>query len=146
MRGLFVRGKLKLMETMIMSILEYLQNATAGKNSLDELISVFEKMCEIPVEQEEERMLLFETGTYSFSGKPMFYFSLVRQYPNEEEEYYQLHLDVMYEPTVSNSSFQQVTWSFDIEESIFDYIRKSKEYSLLKDIDIGKIDIYMDET
>jgi hypothetical protein len=106
MRGLFVRGKLKLMETMIISILEYLQNATAGKNNLDELISAFEKMCEIPAEQEEERMLLFETGTYSFSGKPMFYFSLVRQYPNEEEEYHQLHLDVMHEPTVSNSSFQ----------------------------------------
>jgi hypothetical protein len=38
-----------------------------------------------------------------------------------------------------------VTWSFDIEESIFDYIRKSKEYSSLKDIDIGKVDIYVDE-
>lgn len=129
-----------------MGILEYLQNAIVGKNNLDELILAFEKMCEIPVEQEEERMLLFETGTYSFSGKPMFYFSLVRQYPNEGEEYYQLHLDVIYEPTVSNSSFQQVTWSFDIEESIFDYIRKSKEYSSLKDMEIAKIDIFMDET
>ena len=129
-----------------MGILEYLQNATVGKNNLDEFILVFEKMCEIPIEQEEEKMLLFETGIYSFSGKPMFYFSLVRQYPNEEEEYYQLHLDIMYEPTVSISSFQQATWSFDIAESIFDYIRKSQEYSVLKDMKIAKIDIYMDET
>ena len=75
------------MERRIMSILEYLQNETVGKNTLDELILAFEKMCEIQVEQEEEKMLLFETGTYSFSGKPRFYFSLVRQYPNEEEEY-----------------------------------------------------------
>ena len=61
-----------------------------GKQSLDDLIAVFEKMCEIPIEEETEKMILFETGTYSFIGKSMFHFSLVRQYPNEEEEYYQL--------------------------------------------------------
>ena len=60
-----------------------------------------------PTEEELEKMILFETGTYSFAGKPMFNFSLVRQYLNEEEEYYQLHLDIMFEPTPDNSSFQQ---------------------------------------
>ena len=129
-----------------MSILEFLRKATVDKNNLDKLISVFEEMCEIPIEEEEEKMILFETGTYSFSGKPMFYFSLVRQYPNGEEEYYQLHLDIMFEPALSNSSFEQTIWSFEIDESIFDYIRKSKEYSVLKDIPFAKIDIFMDET
>ena len=117
-----------------------------GKQSLDDLISVFEEMCEIPIEEELEKMILFETGTYSFTGKPMFNFSLVRQYPNEEEEYYQLHLDIMFEPTSDNSSYEQATWSFEIEDNIFDYIRKSREYMCLKDIPIAKIEVYMDET
>lgn len=133
-------------EEMIMNILEFLKKEIVGKKSLDDLISVFEEMCEIPIEEELEKMILFETGTYSFTGKPMFNFSLVRQYPNEEEEYYQLHLDIMFEPTFDNSSYEQATWSFEIEDNIFDYIRKSKEYMCLKDIPIAKIDVYMDET
>ena len=123
-----------------------MKSATEGKHSLDELITVFEEMCEIPIEEEYEKMILFETGTYSFTGRPMFNFSMVRQYPNEEGEYYQLHLDIMFEPTSDNSLFQQATWSFEIEESIFDHIRQSKEYSRLKEIPIAKIDVYMDET
>lgn len=129
-----------------MNILEFLKKEIVGKQSLDDLISVFEEMCEIPIEEELEKMILFETGTYSFTGKPMFNFSLVRQYPNEEEEYYQLHLDIMFEPTFDNSSYEQATWSFEIEDNVFDYIRKSKEYMCLKDIPIAKIDVYMDET
>ena len=129
-----------------MDILDFMKSATEGKHSLDELITVFEEMCEIPIEEEYEKMILFETGTYSFTGRPMFNFSMVRQYPNEEGEYYQLHLDIMFEPTSDNSLFQQATWSFEIEESIFDHIRQSKEYSRLKEIPIAKIDVYMDET
>ena len=129
-----------------MNILEFLKKEIVGKQSLDDLISVFEEMCEIPIEEESEKMILFEAGTYSFTGKPMFNFSLVRQYPNEEEEYYQLHLDIMFEPTSDNSSYEQSTWSFEIEDNIFDYIRKSKEYMCLKNIPITMIDVYMDET
>lgn len=40
-------------------------------------------MCNMPL---KEDMILFETGTYSFTGKPMFNFSLVRQFPNDEED------------------------------------------------------------
>ncbi len=129
-----------------MNILEFLEKEIVNKHSLDDLIAAFEEMCEIPIEEENEKMILFETGTYSFTGKPMFYFSLVRQYPNEEEEYYQLHLDIMFKPIPDNSCFEQVTWSFEIEDNIFDFIRKSKEYMCLKDIPIAKIDVYMDET
>ena len=133
-------------EEMIMNILEFLEQSIVDKYCLDALISAFEEMCKIPIDEETEKMILFETGTFSFTGKSMFYFSLVRQYPNEEEEYCQLHLDIMFEPTSDNVSFQQATWSFEIEDNIFDYIRKSKEYMRLKDIPIAKIDIYMDET
>lgn len=143
---LYVRYKINFTEDISMNILEFLEKEIVDKHSLDDLISAFEEMCEIPIEEETEKMILFETGTYSFTGRPMFNFSLVRQYPNEEEEYYQLHLDIMFEPTPDNSSFQQATWSFEIEDNIFDYIRKSREYMCLKDIPIARIDVYLDET
>lgn len=129
----------------MMSPLEFLKNEIETKNSLEELISVFERMCDIPIDAEDE-MILFETGTYSFTGKPMFMFSLVRQYPNEEEEYYQIHLDIMFEPTLENSAFQQATWSDELEENIFAYIRESQEYLLLKQCVITEIEVYIDET
>lgn len=143
---LYVQYKMNSVEGMIMNILEYLERSIVDKHSLDDLISAFEEMCIISIEEETEKMILFETGTFSFTGRPMFYFSLVRQYPNEEEEYYQLHLDIMFEPTHDNSSYEQVTWSFEIEDNIFDYIRKSKEYICLKEVPIARIDVYMDET
>ncbi|HKM20911.1 MAG TPA: hypothetical protein VJZ01_02585 [Lachnospiraceae bacterium] len=32
-------------------------------------------------------MILFETGTFTFTGEPLFQISLVRQFPNDDEEY-----------------------------------------------------------
>jgi len=130
------------------NILDILKENVADKKCLDELISAFEDMCKVHIEAENkhEKMILFETGTFSFSGNPMFYMSLVRQYPNEEDEFYQLHLDIMYEPTSENSVYEQATWSFELEENIFEYIRSSEEYMLLKDVTITKIDVYIDET
>lgn len=129
-----------------MNILEFLEKEIVDKHSLEDLIAAFEEMCEIPIEKESEKMILFETETYSFTGKPMFYFSLVRQYPNEEDEYYQLHLDIMFEPTPDNSSYVQVIWSFEIEDNIFDYIRKSNEYLSLQETLVARVDVYLDET
>ena len=67
------------------SLLKYLQNRISDNSSLEDIVSVFEEMCSIPI---KEDMILFETGTYTFTGEPMFNFSLVRQFPNDEEEYY----------------------------------------------------------
>ena len=87
--GLFDRFK----RTSKDSLLGYLQNSISDNSSLEHIVSVFEEMCNMPL---KEDMILFETGTYSFTGKPMFNFSLVRQFPNDEEEYYQIHVDVLY--------------------------------------------------
>lgn len=90
--GLFDRFK----KTSKESLLGYLKNSISDNSSLEHIVSVFEEMCNMPL---KEDMILFETGTYSFTGKPMFNFSLVRQFPNDEEEYYQIHVDVLYIPT-----------------------------------------------
>lgn len=125
------------------NLLKYMKNRISDKSGLEDIVNVFEDMCSIPI---EEDMILFETGTYSFTGKPMFYFSLVRQFPNDEEEYYQIHVDVLYAPTEENKDFEQNTWNEDIEENIFDYIKKSSEFDFCKDKEFCKVDIYLDET
>lgn len=137
--GLFDRFK----KTTKESLLIYLQNRISDKSSLEDIVNVFEEMCRIPI---EEDMILFETGTYSFTGEPMFNFSLVRQFPNCEEEYYQIHVDVLYVPEEENKDFKQSIWNEDIEENIFTYIKKSQEYEYCKGKEFSKVDIYMDET
>ena len=111
--GLFDRFK----RTSKESLLGYLQNSISDNSSLEHIVSMFEEMCNMPL---KEDMILFETGTYSFTGKPMFNFSLVRQFPNDEEEYYQIHVDVLYIPTEENKDFQRTIWNEDIEEDELD--------------------------
>lgn len=131
-----------------MDILAVLNNEIAGKNTLQELIDAFESMCQVPIEgtEKEQEMILFETGTFDFTGEPLFYFSLVRQYPNEEEEFCQIHMDIHYKPDEANQRFSASVWDTDIEENIFDYIKKSEAYLALASGSIYGIDVYMDET
>lgn len=124
-------------------LIKYLQKRISDKSSLGNIIDAFEDMCNIPV---KEDMVLFETGTYSFTGEPMFEFSLVRQFPNGEDEYCQIHVDVLYIPTEDNMIFEQTVWNEDIEENIFDYIKKSPEYDCCKKKAFSKVEIYSDET
>ena len=124
-------------------LLQYLQDRISDRTGLEDIVDVFEEMCKMPI---KEDMILFETGTYFFSGEPMFYFSLVRQFPNDEEEYYQIHVDVLYMPTEENKDYKQATWNENIEENIFTYIKKSREFIICKNQEISKIEIYLDET
>ncbi len=97
-----------------MTILNYLETAITENMQLPELVDTFEKMCQMPIDSKEE-MLLYETGTFSFTGKELFYFSLVRQFPYESDEYYQLHLDVMYTPNSKNQSFSECIWNVEVD-------------------------------
>ncbi len=91
-------------------------------------------------------MVLFETGTYAFTGDELFYFSLVKQVPNNDDEYYQIHVDILYKPNRKNRRFKKSVWDDELDESIFDYIRKSKAYKYAQNDDYIKVEIYMDET
>ena len=59
--GLFDRFK----KTSKESLLGYLKNSISDNSSLEHIVSVFEEMCNMPL---KEDMILFETGTYSFTG------------------------------------------------------------------------------
>lgn len=75
--------------------IQFLKDRITDKMPLEKIVDVFEQMCSMPLEND---VILFETGTFStFSPEPLFQISLVRQYPNEEnDEYFQICVNVLY--------------------------------------------------
>ena len=124
--------------------LEFLRERITDKMSLEEMVAIFEDLCREPIDDE---MILFEVGTFtSISDKPLFQLSLVRQVPNEDEEFYQVHLDIFYEASRENQIFSESTWDEDIEENIFDYIRASEVFNYAKEQEYQAVKMYMDQT
>ena len=48
--------------------------------------------------------------------------------------------------TEENKDFERTIWNEDIEENIFNYIKKTPEFSSCKDKEFSKVEIYLDET
>lgn len=125
-------------------LIDFLKNKIRERSSLEEIVNIFERMCSIPL---EEDMILFETGTFTTSGdEPMFQISLVRQFPNEDEEFYQVHVDIFYETDDENKKMSESVWDEDLSENIFDYIRNSKAFAYAKSKEYHKVKIWCDET
>ncbi|MBQ6569617.1 MAG: hypothetical protein IJL87_05125 [Clostridia bacterium] len=137
--GLFDRFR----KTKEKDLVAFLKENINDSLSLSDIVNVFEKMCEVPIAND---MLLYETGTYHFTGEPLFYFSLVRQLPSGEEEYYQIHVDVLYKPSSESQKYKNAVWNEDIDGDFFDYIRNSEAFKCASSEIIKKIDIYKDET
>ena len=124
--------------------LKFLKERITDRMSLEDMVAIFEDLCRDPIEDE---MILFETGTFtSISDKLLFQISLVRQAPNEDEEFYQVHLDILYEASQDNQIFSESTWDEDLEENIFEYIRNSEVFAYAKDQEYQAVKIYMDQT
>ncbi len=126
-----------------MEMLEFLKNNISTEQTLDEIINVFEEMCKTPIEQD---LLLSEYGVYDFTGEDLFYYDLVRQYPDGEDEYFQLRVSIMFSPDEENRFLQDTLWSDDSDENFFDYIKKSDGYAYAKVHEFKSIDIRIDQT
>ena len=94
----------------------------------------------------ENDMLLFQTGIYDYTDEPLFYFDLVRQYPNEDEEFYQIHVELSYKPSSENQKCNESIWNEEIDGDFFEYIRNSESYKCASADSYEKINIYLDET
>ena len=124
--------------------LEFLREIITDKMSLEDMVAIFEDLCREPIDDE---MILFEVGTFTnVSDKPLFQLSLVRQVPDEDEEFYQVHLDVFYEACQENEIFHESTWDEDLEENIFDYIRNSEVFAYAKEQEYLAVKMYLEET
>ena len=113
--------------------------------TLDEMIDAFVAMCRLSVGDPDD--LLFETGTYNFTGKKLFYFSLVRQFQYKNgDEYIQLHLDICYTPSPATARICDTEWGSLLEGDFFDMVRSSTAYAKVKDQPIAIIEVRIEET
>ena len=126
-----------------MSLLKFLNDNISANNTTDEIIDVFEKMCETPMEDD---LLLLEYGVYNFTGENLFYFDLVRQYPDGDGEYYQLRVSLAFTLDKENAKLNDTLWSDAIDENFFNHIRRSLGYEYAKSHQIKSIDIRIDQT
>ncbi|MBF0715679.1 hypothetical protein [Gemelliphila palaticanis] len=126
------------------NLTNFLKNNINQETSLENIVNIFEKMCEIPA---KEDMILFETGTFTTSlNTQMFQVSFVRQFSNEDEEFLQVRVDILYEPDNENKMFNGAVWAEDLSKNIFDYIRNSKVFTYAKNKEYCKVKIWCDET
>lgn len=113
--------------------------------TLQELIAAFEEMCGISVGEPD--LLLFQTGNFNFTGEKLFHFDLVRQFQFlDEEEYVQLHLTVLYEPSAKTGLLKKIHWGQPEDGTFFQTVRKSLAYQTVKDMPIVRVDIDIHET
>lgn len=127
-----------------MTPFEFLDKATDTPMPLSQLVDTFEEMSRLPVGSDDDA-LFFETVTDNFTGIELFFFTLVRQYPNPEGGHYQLHMDVIYEPNEANQHFACALWQKDMEGDFFDSVRRSPAYLSAQNERIIKVSVYLDE-
>ena len=128
----------------MVDLLEFLKEKLSGGESVERIVDVFEKMCDIPLDIDA---VLFETGVFPSCGKDMFLFSLTRQFPNDtDDEFYQLRVEICYEPDSENSGMKECIWSMHTDENIFDIVRRSPAYEYARCHEYLSYEISLDET
>lgn len=126
-------------------VYQALRDSVKDGMTLDQLIDAFAAMCRLPVGEPDD--LLFETGTFGFTGKKLFYFSLVRQFQyKSEDEYVQLHLDVRYAPSPATRRMECTEWASLTEGDFFSMVRSCEAYRAVKDAPIAELSVYIEET
>ena len=125
------------------ALLTFLKERISETNTLDEIIDAFEEMCQTPIEDD---LLMLEYGVFDWTGEDLFYFELVRQYPDGDGEYYQLRVSLALAPDHECRELEEVLWSDDTDENFFAYIRKSSGYAYAKNHPIKALDIRIDQT
>lgn len=126
---------------------EALKRAIEGKTTLPELVDAFESTCRayLWTPDDEDDLLLFETGNYNFTGTPTFQFSLTRQIPDGNGEYLQLRLTAHYPKHPLGLLLYRTVWSHRTPD-FFTTVRTSLPYKLMHNETILSVDCFTDET
>ena len=129
----------------MLTVYRNLRESIQDGMTVDEMIDAFAEMCKIPVGEPDD--LLFETGTYNFTGENLFYFSLVRQFQFlNEDEYVQLHLDILYPPSAKTALLVRTTWDTGVEGDFFEMVKSSLAYRVVQDLSPVRVDVRVEET
>ena len=108
--------------------------------SLDQAVDIFFDVIS-KADPDDDEMLLYEVGCY-----PDCCFCLVRQIPNGDEEYCQLHLELQYETNDALKSLSECKWHEKGDDDLKEYILRSEAYRVLKELKATKISVFVDET
>ena len=123
-----------------------LEKETKQVATLDQAIDAFFKVV-ASAKPNDEEMLLYEVGCYAFDGsEESCLFSLVRQTPTRDDEFYQMHMEVVYEAGEEERQLNESEWHEEGDDDLRDYVHQSKAYNVLKNKRILKIEVWVDET
>ena len=122
---------------------ERLREEINDASTIEECVSAFEKECETQLDPDET--ILFECGTFPWN-KNHFSFTMTRQFPDGQDEFFQVTLEVLYESDEKNEKLFETAWDEQLKENIFDYIRRSKAYQYAQENKSAKIRIYISQT
>ena len=121
------------------------------QDALDRFLSFFLKYkIKAQPEHEEEDMLLYQYGTYDWTGKGgMYEFNLTRQFeiPNDEE-FLQLSLTLLYRPDMIGEIEADNSWSTDFEnlEAWTTHIKSTPGFKIVDGIPPYKVEIELRRT
>jgi hypothetical protein len=112
---------------------------------------VFQRFAARPSDCASEGFL-FECGVYSFTGKPMFQFSFVRQFTIEKHGDYdhmqQLHVIFYFTPTWELEQLRYEKWSFDFQtlDEFFRFVEGRTEFRAIVDSAVhpAEVEIYQE--
>jgi hypothetical protein len=99
------------------------------------VLGVFRAFAQIPVACADD-VMLFEVGSYSFSGPELFELALTRQFAHEENGEYlgieQLHYTFYYEPTDELRALKCTLWSAHCSSlaEFFDRVEQMPEFQI----------------
>lgn len=71
---------------------------------------------------------------------------IIRIVSNGDNEYYQVHLDVLYQPDEVNQNYMDTVWEDCIGQEFFSYLREQEVYQVMSQKTIYRYNIYLDET
>lgn len=122
-----------------------LEKEAKQAETLDQAIDAFFKVVSSAKPNDEE-MLLYEVECYPFDGTGECLFSLVRQTPTRDDEFYQMHMDVTFEAGEEERQLNECEWHEEGDDDLREYVHRSKAYNVLKNKRFLKIQIWVDET
>lgn len=117
--------------------------------ALPEILTYFEEMCRIPVENVEIQDDLITCITDPFGEEPEWiYFALTRQFPDGEVGSVEILLDIGFPDVKGRLQLEDELCSDELDEGedVFDYIRRSAGYIALENIPPVAMDITCDQT
>ena len=129
-----------------MEIYKSLSGAVTEESTLEEMLTAFEEMSEIPVDS-YSNMFLYEVYSYEWETENYLKLHIVRQVDEPgTSEYIQLHLDIVYAFDGEMADLTECIWFDNDSAGFLSYVRQSEAYRIVCDKPIINRHVSIDST